>query len=890
MQNVQNAQNAEIQQKVINLVELYRTKVGKESEIAKSAKEEHDYWEQESINAMIEEGLPGVGIYGEGPHTEEWIKHLQVNEQLLGHFYAEAAGENAEKEILDQLLPDFYDKTIFTAEEEDFLKSYFKEMVNYIISTPNDESLELVNKCDNKDICLIPNEVLDLIASRISIPDNATIYDPFAGFAQFANIYHGRKYFFEDSYEVFLRRWNNVRDAANSPVKVENIGWQKAWMKIAVFANKVDAEIIEDGILPKSYDAVLSYLPQIPIIEENENFAKISKIEGMTVAEKISSAYQNLKEDGVMGLLIPCTQLYDNEERTSKFKAFTDMIIKEGALIEIVQLSSVMSSDSDFCLLVVKKGQCDTTALIDARFASKRSSKKNFPEFFDMEAFNAMIQNNGKEVITGLRKIVQLPMQELNPVLLLPQVYVVERPYDVECPIPLSKLGYLTTTCIRDLQFDLPEDTPWVKLEDLSHTFKGSLDITKLEKADCPNNPPYVEGSNDYIFSSSGKFEDNYWAQMYSKKGRHVCFYRSCTYLDGKKEAVLFWPTDKGVGTAIVQTSDRPIAVGKWIKVFVPKEGIDALTVVATLRIPVVFRQLKAYEMFGLAKHLDDILVPTDKRVITDERLRMEKEESATKKFSDDFVAMKTEYINEVRMRKHDMGQYIFELMNIEDLMRYYLDNKKDEKFFFEQIRKLLNNFRDSLRELSTMLDNLSKEEQFGEPEPIDIQEFLLKLENRHQADGYKIHTNLDLRALRDYKEKIAKAMGISVSLEDIDSTVPMLFVSRNDLQRMVNNILDNAHKHGFTDSNRKDYEIQVWVSIDANKKMFQFDFRNNGNPLPEGMNKMRYGIKGEKAGQTGGTGIGGNYVKSFVDHYGGDYDIFMENEWTVVRICLPII
>jgi hypothetical protein len=40
MQNVQNA--SEIQQRVINLVELYRTKVGKESQIAKDAKEEKE--------------------------------------------------------------------------------------------------------------------------------------------------------------------------------------------------------------------------------------------------------------------------------------------------------------------------------------------------------------------------------------------------------------------------------------------------------------------------------------------------------------------------------------------------------------------------------------------------------------------------------------------------------------------------------------------------------------------------------------------------------------------------------------------------------------------------------------------------------------------------------
>ena len=118
---------------------------------------------------------------------------------------------------------------------------------------------------------------------------------------------------------------------------------------------------------------------------------------------------------------------------------------------------------------------------------------------------------------------------------------------------------------------------------------------------------------------------------------------------------------------------------------------------------------------------------------------------------------------------------------------------------------------------------------------------------------------------------------------------IPSLYVAPNDMQRLVSNIVDNARKHGFTDHSRKDYEIKVSLSIDVEKNMFQIDFRNNGNPLPEGMNKMRYGIKGEKAGKTAGTGMGGSYVKSFVEHYGGDYDIFMADGWTVVRIYLPI-
>ena len=104
---MQDVQNADIQ-RVMNLVDLYRTKVGKESKIAKAAKKEY-------------ESMSEIGIWGEGTHTEIWKKHLMVNEQLLGHFYVVVAGENAEKDVLDQLLPGIYEKTIFPEEEDTFL-------------------------------------------------------------------------------------------------------------------------------------------------------------------------------------------------------------------------------------------------------------------------------------------------------------------------------------------------------------------------------------------------------------------------------------------------------------------------------------------------------------------------------------------------------------------------------------------------------------------------------------------------------------------------------------------------------------------------------------------------------------------------------------------------
>ena len=126
----------------------------------------------------------------------------------------------------------------------------------------------------------------------------------------------------------------------------------------------------------------------------------------------------------------------------------------------------------------------------------------------------------------------------------------------------------------------------------------------------------------------------------------------------------------------------------------------------------------------------------------------------------------------------------------------------------------------------------------------------------------------------------------ITKSKEDVQLFID---IAPLDLDRVVRNIIDNAVQHGFLDEKKKDYRIAINLTVDPERDMFQIDFSNNGSPLPMGMDKKRYGILGEKAGITGKTGQGGHIVKSIVEHYKGDYDIFMDGENTVVRILLPI-
>lgn len=510
--------------------------------------------------------------------------------------------------------------------------------------------------------------------------------------------------------------------------------------------------------------------------------------------------------------------------------------------------------------------------MIDLQFAVKDISDGH-QQVLDVDAIYLMLNNGGKDSATGLRKLIQVPSVELNKNLLFPQLYVVERPNEDECPCPLSEICMPKTKQISEVDEPIHGDIPLVKLRDLSATFQGSLDISKLDRINEPR--------EEYVNITKC---DEFPARLFMSKDEYQSFvFRRSIYVDGNNDVVVFYPTEKGIGTALLKAGDTPIAIDNALFVLQPQNGMDAESLLAILNMPIVWRQLNEYKKFGLCDHLDDIIVPTDKRVLYDYKKRLQLEEKAYKTQIERIEAMKAEYLNEVRMRKHDMGQKVFDLINTEDLMRFYVENRETESDLWPQIDEQLNHFRSTIHELSEMLDHLSQEEQFGLPELIDLDEYLRNLQHSNIVNGFTVSYHLDRVSFAALK----KSKGIT---DDSHVIVhPTVRIAKNDIQRVVSNILGNAKKHGFTDASRMDYELSICLSFNSKKGMYQIDFRNNGQPLPEGLNKMRYGIKGEKAGRTAGTGLGGNIVRSIVEHYKGDYDIFMDGEWTVVRLYLPI-
>jgi len=263
---------------------------------------------------------------------------------------------------------------------------------------------------------------------------------------------------------------------------------------------------------------------------------------------------------------------------------------------------------------------------------------------------------------------------------------------------------------------------------------------------------------------------------------------------------------------------------------------------------------------------------------------------------------MKADYMNEVRARKHDMMPHLRQLSSARKNLWYYLTHKDEftEEEFMGGMKAEVLNQTDAIDALSNLLSIFSRESQFGTPEKINLDSYLL--ENYFDGDNYSVEFDTDYKAIANHGINIPEVFynfdyskGYKAFREarpDVCEGIDVM-IARDDLKRLCDNIVFNAIHHGFTDPTRDDYYIDMQLTVNQERDMYQIDFVNNGTPLPQGMDKLRYGLRGEKAGVTAGTGEGGYVVKSITEHYGGDYDIFSETSddfsLTTVRVLLPI-
>lgn len=230
---------------------------------------------------------------------------------------------------------------------------------------------------------------------------------------------------------------------------------------------------------------------------------------------------------------------------------------------------------------------------------------------------------------------------------------------------------------------------------------------------------------------------------------------------------------------------------------------------------------------------------------------------------------MKADYINEVRARKHDMKTPMTQLRNTLTLIKELVGEIPEEYAY--RLNKYVERQQKAMNVLSDIVTHIADEDKYATPEIVDIESVLKSFETT--TDRYVIEYRRD-----------------NASLLEAGIETPRLRIGKVDFVRLSQNIISNAIRRGFVKDNAE-YALNITLSVEKN--FFVIDFSNNGEPLPEGMDKARYGTKGAKGTDSDGSGTGGYIVKSITQHYGGDFDIFSSKfanmDFTNVIVKLPI-
>ena len=483
----------------------------------------------------------------------------------------------------------------------------------------------------------------------------------------------------------------------------------------------------------------------------------------------------------------------------------------------------------------------------------------------------------------------QLSTNMLDPTILWPSYYLTEKPKE---GISLSEI-----VSFLDFRPKKKEDLVFKKT-----TFNDEKECIEWILSDKEKTIPVIAPIN-----LSTRYEDAELYEAQLKQAGDPLFEKflgwlgkislPCVFCYGRK--------DKFVAGYIRKIPSEGIVAYRQLVCLVPKKGIDVRYVAALLLTPEVRNQIISIcegevdaQLFSLI--MDKIIVPnhTDlERATFLSEANYQAIEASKKKMEESLNEKKSEYINEVRMRKHDMRPHLRQMTSSERLMLYYLDNTNDIEDLIKLLKKQLFTSHNALQSLSELVEHLSNEERFGEPESVNLNDYFHNIEKNSEVN-FTIKVSCE-KALAQRKKEIEEQKEKNKkenvpSMQDMDEKTITecsldVYIAPVDLDRIVNNIIENARRHGgLSDGRKTDYYISIDVKIDYQRDMYQIDFSNNGKPLPKGMTKERYGLKGEKAGPNAGTGSGGYIVKSIVEHYGGDFDLFSTDGITTIRIYLP--
>lgn len=394
--------------------------------------------------------------------------------------------------------------------------------------------------------------------------------------------------------------------------------------------------------------------------------------------------------------------------------------------------------------------------------------------------------------------------------------------------------------------------------------------------------------SQDQLVVSASDFEDCFEdADIKLKKLLKVSDYdyiRRRMLRTVKQPCVFFYGDKDRIG--VCYSTDIPAkgyAIHYNVSCLIPKKGIDIRYVAALLLMPEVYKQIigicHGKASYGLVSRiLNKILVPKHK--LAERNLFLAEHcYSAMKSVQARLSQGHDDYIKAVRMRKHALTQSLSAIESMFYALNAYRerqDGNISDNGIISRVRKITVNeafdfISKNLKEMMPTLEHIADVDySFSKCEWIDPEKFIegFVAENAQGWINFKPQVSWE-HGNNQAKQDLKDPNSGVVVLKKGD-TLNSLFFPKDALKRVFANIVSNAQEHGFTDKERKDYQLRF--SWHTKGPAIVLEIENNGTPIPEDRDTdslLEYGVS-SVLHQNGHNGIGCNEIDDIMRRYGG--------------------
>ena len=646
-----------------------------------------------------------------------------------------------------------------------------------------------------------PKEITHFITSFIKERKIQSAYNPFAGIA---------------SYQIDNRDTRFYSQEIN----------HEAWIigKIRLLLNDIDSTnyICEDSTenwQRIKFDAVISTPPFGVRINNNRYYYT----NGQHYAHKeydsfyIDYALNSITSNGIVVSVVPLGFLFKSGSLAQEFRQH---ILNSGYVQKVILLpDNIFYNTAIKCAVVIlTENQNNGVVMVDGSTFFEKAGRQNV---LKNEELLEAIENFDSRCVKHISNE-EIAANDFN---LNPAIYV---------------------NTVSDV-IEVPDGFELKKLRDVISAYKGD----KVENL----NARFVRGKDlaDGRFSFDKTFED---LQIESISQR-------CTLLG--KDLLLVLKIGNLKPTYFHHLSNIDVCCNPNVLTFDFNDGIYPQYLVNELGKDYIIKQVATRSGVGVMPSITlnnllevEVLIPdfqTQKILFENDKQNDILLKAKELGLEDLANRQKNDFIEEVRIKKHNLAQYLAEINSSISALSKYIDNRGiGDELISQRMQISLSNHISklfvSIEEMNKKLELLTRETTFGESKSVDIN-----------------------KLLRSFKGTSLYSIDYIFDKEAIQSKVALVDIAEEDFKEVIRQIISNAVKHGFV-TDASNHIIRINLTYDMTDNMYVLSISNNGKPMPKGMDSKRYGIKGEVAGVTGNEGIGGYRVKSIIEHYKGSYSI----------------